>query len=176
MQLLQSTINLIIISAYKHANQIFMEDATRQCARDVFEGVLQVMRFIRNQVRQRRTAGLSLPQFRTLIFLNRAKNSSLSALAEHIGLSPSAMSRLVNGLVRDQLVDRQRVSTNRRQIALILTEEGKVTLEKVRSEIRLRLADTLKNLPPAEQKKVQHSMKLLHGIFDNRETAGNVPP
>ena len=153
-----------------------MKDATQQCARDVFEGVLQVMRFIRNHVRQRRTAGLSLPQFRTLIFLNRTENSSLSALAEHIGLSPSAMSRLVNRLVQDQLVDRQEVSTNRRQIALVLTEDGKATLEKVRSEIRLRLADSLKQLPTNDQKKIQHAMKLLHAVFENREANGNPPP
>ena len=76
-----------------------MDRAVESCAREVLDTVPLVMRFIRDQVRRRRTAGLSLPQFRTLIFLNRIKNSSLSAVAEHLGLSLPAMSRLINGLV-----------------------------------------------------------------------------
>ena len=145
-----------------------MDNPARQCAREILETVPLVMRFIRDQVRQRRTAGLSLPQFRTLIFLNRVKNSSLSAVAGHLGLSLPAMSRLINGLVDDRLVERQPVSTNRRQIALTLTARGQATLEKVRDEIRLRLADSLKNLPAAEQKTVQRAMRVLHKVFDNQ--------
>ena len=132
-----------------------MNTPARQCARDLLETVPLVMRFIRDQVRQRRAAGLSLPQFRTLAFLNRTKKSSLSAVAGQLGLSLPAMSRLVNGLVDDRLVERQLVSTNRRQIALTLTARGRATLEKMRNEIRRRLADSLKHLPAAEQKTVQ---------------------
>lgn len=153
-----------------------MDNPARQCAREILDTVPLVMRFIRDQVRQRRTAGLSLPQFRTLIFLNRVRNSSLSAVAEHLGLSLPAMSRLINGLVNDRLVERQMVATNRRRIALTLTAQGRVTLEKVRDEIRLRLADSLKNLPATEQKAVQRAMQVLHKTFDPQATAGNPPP
>jgi len=150
-----------------------MDHPARQCARDILETVPLVMRFIRNQVRQRCTAGLSLPQFRTLVFLNRTKNSSLSAVADHLGLSLPAMSRLINGLVNGRLVERQTVSTNRRQIALTLTTLGQATLEKVRDEIRLRLADSLKNLPAPEQKAVQRAMQVLYQAFDHQATTGN---
>jgi len=150
-----------------------MDSPARQCAREILETVPLVMRFMRDQVRLRRTAGLSLPQFRALLFLSRAKNSSLSAVAGHLGLSLPAMSRLINGLVDDRLVERQPVSTNRRQIALTLTARGQATLEKVRNEIRLRLADSLKNLPATEQKTVQRAMRVLHKVFNNHTAAGN---
>jgi len=153
-----------------------MDNPAGQCAREILETVPLVMRFMRDQVRQRRTAGLSLPQFRTLVFLNRTKNSSLSAVAGHLGLSLPAMSRLINGLVDDRLVERQLVSTNRRQIALTLTTRGQATLEKVRYEIRLRLTDSLKNLPVAEQKTVQRAMRVLHKAFENHAIAGNPSP
>ena len=142
-----------------------MDNPARQCAREILETVPLVMRFIRDQVRQRRTAGLSLPQFRTLVFLNRTKNSSLSAVAGHLGLSLPAMSRLINGLVDDRLVERQPVSTNRRQIALTLTARGQATLEKVRSEIRLQLAGWLRVLSVPEQKSIQRAMRTLHNVF-----------
>jgi DNA-binding MarR family transcriptional regulator len=150
-----------------------MDSPARQSARDILETVPLVMRFIRDQVRLRRTAGLSLPQFRTLLFLSRVKNSSLSAVAGHLGLSLPAMSRLINGLVSNKQVERQPVSTNRRQIALTLTARGRATLEKVRYEIRLRLTDSLKNLAAAEQKTVQRAMRVLHKAFDNHTTSGD---
>jgi DNA-binding MarR family transcriptional regulator len=153
--------------------QLFMDNTARQCAREILETVPLVMRFIRDQVRRRRTAGLSLPQFRALIFLSRTKNSSLSAVAEHLGLSLPAMSRLINGLVGNQLVARQTVSSNRRQIALTLTTRGQTMLEKVRDEIRLRLADSLKNLPVAEQNTVQRAMRALQKTFDHQMADGN---
>jgi DNA-binding MarR family transcriptional regulator len=143
------------------------------CAREILETVPAVMRFIRDQVRRRRTAGLSLPQFRTLAFLGRVKNSSLSAAAEHLGLSLPAMSRLINGLVDSRLVGRQTVSTNRRQIALTLTAQGRATLEKVRGEIRLRLAEAMKGIPAAEQKSVHRAMGILRKVFDSRDVPGS---
>jgi len=144
----------------------------RDCA--ILETVPLVMRFIRDQVRRRHTAGLSLPQFRTLGFLGRTKNSSLSAVAEHLGLSLPAMSRLINGLVDERLVERQPVSNNRRQIALTLTAPGRATLEKVRDEIRLRLADSLQSLSVPEQKTVRRAMRALHKVFDDHAAAANL--
>jgi DNA-binding MarR family transcriptional regulator len=143
-----------------------------QCAREILETVPAVMRFIRNQVRRRCTAGLSLPQFRTLAFLCRVKNSSLSAAAEHLGLSLPAVSRLVNGLVDSRLVERQTVSTNRRQIALTLTAQGRATLEEARGEIRRQLASSLKMVSAAEQRAIWRAMQVLHRIFDAQITIG----
>ena len=148
--------------------QLFMDRSVEICARELLETVPVVMRFIRNQVRRRHAAGLSLPQFRTLIFVNRTKDASLSAVAEHLGLSLPAMSRLINGLVTGGLVERQTVSTNRRQIALTLSVRGRAKLEKVRKEIRLRLAETLKTIPVAEQRAIQRAMRVLLKMFDSQ--------
>ncbi len=143
-----------------------MRNNSRQCARDVLDTVPLVMRFIRDQVRLRRTAGLTLPQFRTMVFLKRTRRSSLSAVSEHLGLSLPAMSRLINGLVRGGLLERETVPANRRQVALTLTNKGQITLEKVRGEIRLHLAASLKQLTAADQKAVQDAMSLLRKVFD----------
>jgi DNA-binding MarR family transcriptional regulator len=142
-----------------------MESFRQSCAREILETAPLIMRFIRDQVRRRHAAGLSLPQFRTLAFLSRTPNASLSAAAEHLGLSLPAMSRLVNGLVAGRLVTRQMVSTNRRQMALSLTAQGRSALEKARSEIRLQLAEALKKLSTAEQKTVLRAMAALHRVF-----------
>ncbi len=152
-----------------------MSRSARPCAREILETMPLVMRFIRDQVRRRHTAGLSLPQFRALMFLSRTQNSSLSAVAGHLGLSLPAMSRLITGLVASRLVERQPVSTNRRQIALTLTDSGRATVEKARNEIRLHLAGALKDLPTAEQKTVHHAMRILNRVFDNHAATENLP-
>jgi DNA-binding MarR family transcriptional regulator len=144
-----------------------------QSARDILETVPLVMRFIRDQIRQRCAPGLSLPQFRTLSFLDRAKNSSLSALAGHLGQTSPAASRLINALVNLGLVKRQPVAANRRQLALTLTKRGRATLEKARHEIRRRLAGTLKPLSAAEHKNVQRALQVLHQIFEHPTPDGN---
>ena len=73
-------------------------------------------------------------------------------------------------------MERQLVSTNRRQIALTLTARGRATVEKLRNEIRLHLAGSLKDLPAAEQKTVQAAMRILHAVFDNHAAAENSSP
>ena len=146
-----------------------MNDVSEQCARDLLDTVPVVMRFIRGEIRRRHTAGLSLPQFRTLAFFSHVDNSSLSAVAEHLGLSLPAMSRLVNGLVRGKLVERKPVSSNRRQIALSLTSRGQAKLEKVRSEIRAQLAGYLQDLPAAEKELVQGAMRVLQKVFNSQK-------
>ena len=149
-----------------------MDNAHKQCAREILETVPVMMRFIRDQVRQRRSAGVSLPQYRTLAFLDRVQNASLSAAAEHLGLSLPATSRLMNGLVVRKLVAREIVSTNRRQIALTLTPRGEAILEKIRGEIRLCLADVLKSLSRGEQKAVHRALQIFCGIFDRNAAVG----
>ena len=148
-----------------------MSRAAESCARELLETVPAVMRFIRNGVRQRGVAGLALPQFRTLVFLARVKDSSLSAVARDSGISLPAMSRLVNGLVVGGLVERRAVPSNRRQIALTLTARGRATLESVRGEIRLRLADSLEILPASEQKAIQRAMPAMRNAFGPQTAA-----
>jgi len=59
-----------------------------QCAQGVLEVVPVIMRYIRAQMRSHRGAGLSVPQLRTLLFVNRNEGAALGSLAEHLGLTP----------------------------------------------------------------------------------------
>lgn len=69
------------------------------CAAAVLEVVPALMRVIRARMRAQRAAGLSVVQFRALGYVGRHAGAPLSALAEHLGLTPPATSRLVEGMV-----------------------------------------------------------------------------
>src|SRR5947209_15174584 len=87
------------------------------CARHLLDTVPLVMRVIRQHLRRHRS-GLSVPQFRTLWYVSSAAGPSLSAVADFIGLSLPAMSRLVDGLVEGRLMTRRPCADDRRHVRL----------------------------------------------------------
>jgi DNA-binding MarR family transcriptional regulator len=145
-----------------------MNATSEQCAREVLETVPLVMRFIRGYVRHHPAAGLVLPQFRTLSFLSRSKEPSLSEVAEHLGLALPAMSRLVNDLVQRGWVGRRPVPSNRRQIALELTGPGRARLESMRAAIRRQLAKNFVSLPAADHQNIRAAMQALRRAFESQ--------
>jgi len=103
------------------------EGSARRCAAEILEAVPVIIGFIRSEIRSHRGADLSVPQFRTLALLSRSQGASLSVVAEFLGLSLPATSRLVNGLVEKGLVTRQISDGNRRQVALSVSARGRAT-------------------------------------------------
>ena len=114
-----------------------------QCAREVLETVPLVMRTVRAEMRRHRTADLSVPQFRTLNFLNRQAGASLSQVAEHIGLTLPSVSLLVDGLVERKLILRNTSAADRRRITLTLTARGQSVLEAAHGATQAALAEKL---------------------------------
>ncbi len=137
----------------------------RTCAGRVLETVPLIMQFIRTEMRSRRTPGVSVPQFRALRFLDRHPGGSPSAVAEWMGLSLPAASRLIDGLVDRGLVTRQGLAADRRRIALHLTEAGRELLRVAREGTQARLADALAALPPDRRSVVVEAMEALRPAF-----------
>ncbi len=143
-----------------------MESSAEHCARRLLETTPLVMQFIHCNLRVRRVGGLSLVQFRALGFLARARCASLSAVAEHLGLSLPALSRLIDGLVRKKLVKRQTGLTDRRQVALTLTARGRMQLEAGRAEVRRLLAAKLAVLTADERAALERALESLRRVFE----------
>src|SRR5436309_1760038 len=97
------------------------------CARELLDTVPLVMRVIRRHMCRHRS-GLTVPQFRTLCFLSTSPGSSLSAVADFIGLSLPAMSRLVDGLVEMGLIERRHCDDDRRHVRLSVMPEGETAV------------------------------------------------
>ncbi|NLX23417.1 MAG: MarR family transcriptional regulator [Phycisphaerae bacterium] len=135
------------------------------CARKLLAVVPVIMRFMRRQMRHHRCAELTVPQFRSLIFLSGHADASLSALAEHIGLSLSAASRMVQLLVDRGLMDRRAHAGDRRRISLSLTRQGRDAYRKALAATEAAMACTLKTLTPRQLGQIGLAMGMLHGVF-----------
>jgi DNA-binding MarR family transcriptional regulator len=142
-----------------------MSVSSDNLAREILDTVPVIMRTVRAEMRSRRTAKLTIPQFRSLLFLNRNPGSSLLDLASHLGLTSPTVCKMVDGLVADQLVTRQDSSQDRRKVLLTLTPAGQVILEQAHSGTRDRLADILSVLDAEEREVIFLGMKRLQALF-----------
>jgi DNA-binding MarR family transcriptional regulator len=139
--------------------------ATEACAAEILDVVPTVMRFIRTEMRGHRAPGLSIPQFRTLMYVHRNRAVSLSGVAEHLGLTPASTSTLVDGLSRRGLLLRTASESDRRRICLSLTATGQSAMESIRRETRATLAAALSSVPSSELQAIGKAMTVLRRTF-----------
>ena len=149
--------------------------SAKTCANIVLEVVPMVMRTLRVEMRQHRAADLSVVQFRTLNYLNNHPGTSLSAAAEHIGLTLPAVSTLVDGLVERKLVKRGAAAGDRRRITLALTEPGQTALSATKAAAEAQLAQRLARLSPADCAVVIQAMQILRPLFAPEPPGAAVP-
>jgi DNA-binding MarR family transcriptional regulator len=142
-----------------------MQFSPAECAREVLEVVPLVMRRIRAELRRRSGGDLSVPQLRTLIFLSRNEGTSLSQVAEHVGLTLPSMSSIIDGLVARRLATRGTHPNDRRRMTLALTTRGQTTLRSALRATEAYLRDVFATLPPAERAIVVQSMRTLRPAF-----------
>jgi MarR family transcriptional regulator for hemolysin len=142
-----------------------------ECAQEILEVVPAVMRTIRAELRRHRTADLSVPQFRTLAFIDQKADASLSDVAEHIGLTLPSMSKIVAGLVTRKLVTRQTSPTDRRRMILALTTRGQTALRASREATRACLADDLTALTDRQRETIVQAMEILRPVFSGQREA-----
>ena len=135
------------------------------CARELMDTVPQIIQAIRVEMRLGRGANISIPQFRTLRFIQRHIDSSLSDIADHLGLTLPSASKLVDGLVKQKLVNRQESATDRRRLTLGLTQSGESIVNIARANAHASLANKLSVLSDDELDTVMHAMELLRPLF-----------
>ena len=139
------------------------------CTHELMDTAPQIMQAIREEMRRGRGSDISIPQFRTLAFIQRNPDSSLSKLAEHLGLTLPSVSKLVDGLVKLDLVIRQESTADRRRLRLELTQIGASIVNSARIGAQAKLAEKLDHLSNPELETIYTAMQLLHPIFFNRD-------
>ena len=102
----------------------------------------------------RRSSGelnLGFTQLAALYVLAEGATTTVSDLAEAIGRSPSATSRLVDGLVRRRLVERRREEDDGRQRSVWLTARGRAVLRMVDRARAEQFLSAVRPMPRGER-------------------------
>jgi len=147
-----------------------LQGAPDECAHEVLDVVPVAMRVIRKKLREHGTQLLTIPQFRTLLFIGSNKGASLSEVADHIGLTLPSMSALVDGLVTRNFVIRRAHRDDRRRMDLMLTERGETTARSARDATQDYLKERFSSLSETERITVVKGMRILRQIFAERNT------
>lgn len=137
------------------------------CAREVLDVVPAVLRPIRQQMRSHRAAGLSIPQFRSLCFVERYDGASLSMVAEHLDLSLPTVSRMISGLVQRGYMQRKNSEDDRRHVALSLRARGQAIMRDARGATQRFLADKFADLSPEQREAMVVAMSALREVFEH---------
>jgi DNA-binding MarR family transcriptional regulator len=146
------------------------------CAELVMLAVPAIMSAFKREMRARRPEELSVPQFRTLIFLQRHAGATVSDVAGHLGLALSTTSQLIDGLLKRQYMLREVSQRDRRCATLSLTAEGNTMLEDVRARVHAWMDERLASLTPEEREALRVAMPALNAIFRRTTECEGCPP
>ncbi len=123
-----------------------------------------LIRAMRGQSRRHREA-LSLPQFRALVAIDLQPDTSLSAVAEHLGLSLSSASRIIAALGDAGLLVRRDSRADRRLLVLALTAKGAAVLARARAAAQADLQRHLGALSARELDTIAAAMGTLRAVI-----------
>ncbi len=105
------------------------------------------------------TVDLTLPQYRVLGILAEG-SAAASGLADRLAVRRPSITALIDGLVARGLVDRRQEDTDRRRVALRLTDEGVRTLAAADRAVDDYLASIAGHLPAKEEAIALRSLEL----------------
>ena len=94
---------------------------------------------------------LGFTQLAALYVLADGSTTTVGELAEALGRSPSATSRLVDGLVKRRLVERREEPEDRRQRSVALTQRGQAVLRAVDRARADQFLTTVRPMPTPER-------------------------
>ncbi len=112
---------------------------------------------------------VTLPQFRVLVMVSTRGPINLSAVADALGVHPSNATRTVDRLVAAGLLDRRDAATDRRNVALNLTDAGRALVDSVFAQRRAAIEQVVARMPESKRRGLPIA---LEGFA---EAAGEVP-
>jgi DNA-binding MarR family transcriptional regulator len=102
-------------------------------------------------------------QMRALLIIGRSGGLNLSRLANALGASASAASRLCDRMQAAGLLTRDRAAASRREIVLVPTESGRRLAEWVRGRRRAALSEVLAAMTPDGREALARGLAELAG-------------
>jgi DNA-binding MarR family transcriptional regulator len=107
---------------------------------------------------------LSDIQLAALAALDRHQAMTPGELAEHEKVQPPSMTRVIAVLEERKLVERAPHPTDRRQVILTVTQEGRALVNRVRRRREAWLAQRLQELTPEERGILQSAAPILEKL------------
>ncbi|MCM1043046.1 MAG: MarR family transcriptional regulator [Corallococcus sp.] len=116
---------------------------------------------------------VSMTQLVCLYTVEKQGDATMSCLADHMRMSNQQMTKVVDNLVKFELVERRTDDKNRRQIIVGITPKGAKMLSKLRYEIVKKLSIISAKLPEGEVDRIYDSFTCIVEYFEKMQRASN---
>lgn len=137
------------------------------CVKEVGETVQRMVRnfqlFERDQIK---VFGFTSSQCYCMLELLKSNGLTMNELSEKMNLNTSTMTRIVDKLVRDKYIVRERLEEDRRIVIVNLTNKGKKASLKLNKSISEYYEKIANNLPQGRVQEVLDSVSLLLNAFE----------
>jgi MarR family transcriptional regulator, organic hydroperoxide resistance regulator len=137
------------------------------CVDEVGEMVQKLVRvfqlFERDQIK---IHGFTTTQCYTLIEIYKSGSFSMSELSDKMNLNTSTMTRILDNLVRDRYVSREKEESDRRIVVIRLTEKGKEAALKLSNTVNDYYKKIIQNIPGGQVDDILNSVGILLNAFE----------
>jgi DNA-binding MarR family transcriptional regulator len=113
--------------------------------------------------------GLTMTQMRVLFLLRSEPGLCAGALAERLGVTPSTLTRLMDRLVRNDLVRREADEDDRRMVRHYLRQRGMNDVEELERTGRARMNDVLSHMTPGQLQRLLVALRDLNAAMEASE-------
>lgn len=121
---------------------------------------------VARRLRQRAAAGVTPSQLSALVTIDRSGPLPLRDLAALENISPSTLTRIVNALEHEGLIERRPDPTDRRVTVVALSRSGRRLLAEARDRSAAYLAGRVAALTPAEQRVLVDALPILEKLLE----------
>jgi MarR family transcriptional regulator for hemolysin len=140
-------------------------------SREIAVGVVDVARMLRTYADQRaRQFGISRAQWVVLIRLDRSEGLKQSELAEILDLQPISLTRLLDRLAQNGLIERRPDPNDRRANRLYLTPAARPLLKQLSALGEDMMTNVLEGVSPSAQETLLRDLSVMK---DNLRAAIN---
>ncbi|MDA3899692.1 MAG: MarR family transcriptional regulator [Spirochaetes bacterium] len=105
--------------------------------------------------------GVSTAECHILMELSLEEGLSLTDLAERLQVNPGNLSRTVEKMVQNSLIERRTQPENRRSISLFLTNTGRVSANEINSSYDNLFKELLSHIDESKHEMIIESINLL---------------
>lgn len=102
---------------------------------------------------------ITVTQFRTLVVLDSREEINLSSLADLLSVTSSTAMRMINRLLTVGMVTRRDNPTNRREVLLGVTEEGRRLVRQVTAKRREEITRIVADMPRTRREELVMAMR-----------------
>ncbi|MBC8185831.1 winged helix-turn-helix transcriptional regulator [candidate division KSB1 bacterium] len=113
--------------------------------------------------------GVTISQAYTIGAIHKSEIITMKELSQQLGLAISTLTRIVDVLVRDDIVCRNQSQQDRRKVNICLTEKGKDLAEQLKECGEKFWAKILEAIPDKKKQEITDNLNLLLKAIEGAE-------